>query len=59
MSDFALTVIPTDSIGHFAAKFSLANAADENSANLTVKIETQLLDELATELKSVLDRINP
>ncbi|MCX6132137.1 MAG: hypothetical protein NTX25_24155 [Proteobacteria bacterium] len=56
MSDFALTVIPTDNIGHFSAKFSLANASDENSADLTVKIETHLLDELATELKSVIDR---
>ena len=57
MSDFALTVIPTDSSGHFSVKFNLANAADENSADLTVKIETHLLDELATELKSVLDSV--
>ncbi len=58
MSDFTLAVIPTDSIGHFSAKFSLANATDENSADLTVRIETHLLDEFATELKSVLVHVN-
>ena len=58
MSDFALTVIRADSVAHFAAKFTLADSLTENSANMNVKVETQLLDALASELKLLPDRAN-
>jgi hypothetical protein len=54
MSDFVLVITPTDTVGHFAAKFSLADAIHQNSANLTVKIDSQSLGEFASELQLML-----
>ena len=55
MSDFVLIITPDDTLGHFSAKFSLLNTISENSADLTVKIETQSLVEFADELNSIIN----
>ena len=54
MSDFGLVITPIDSVGHFAANFSLSDAIHQNTANLTVKLETQSLREFASELHLML-----
>ena len=53
MSDFVLVITPIDNVGHFAAKFSLSDAINQNTANLTVKLETQSLSEFVSELQLI------
>ncbi len=50
MSEFSMDIVPVDGSGHFAVKFSLKSSRGENSANLTVIVETQQLLDLAGEL---------
>jgi hypothetical protein len=51
--DFKIIVERLDGIGHFNATFNLQNSFNKDSASISVKIETQSLEDFARELKSL------